>query len=501
MHDAPIQSLAIVGGGTAGWMAAAVLSVAFGPRLSVTLIESEEIGTVGVGEATIPQIHHINAFLGLDEIEFIRATQASFKLGIEFADWGALGDRYIHAFGDIGAPVSLAPFHHYWLRARAKGEGGALWAYSINAEAARLQKFARLERLGASRLPGLKYAYHFDAGLYARYLRVFAEKRGVRRVEGRITGVELDPETGAVARLVLAGGAVLAADFFIDCSGFAGLLIEEALGAGYEDWSRFLPADRALAVPSAHGSSFRPYTQSTADAAGWRWRIPLQHRVGNGHVFCSAFMSDDAAREALLKGLEGEALAEPRLIRFTTGMRKRQWVKNCLALGLASGFLEPLESTSIHLIQSGLSRFLATFPNRQVDEGLIAEFNRQSRFEFERVRDFIILHYHATARTDTPFWRHCREMAVPDALQSRMALFAETGRVFRENEELFTENGWLQVMIGQGVTPRGYHPLADALPEGDFQRLLGDLRQLVRRSAADLPAHQDFIAKTCAAPV
>lgn len=495
-----IKNILIVGGGTAGWMAAAVLTKTLGRNVAVTLIESDEIGTVGVGEATIPQIHHINRFLGFDENEFVKATEASFKLGIQFNDWTRPGDSYIHAFGDIGSPLGLLPFHHYWLRGKAAGAQESLWDFSINARAAAENRFDRLERIGSSRLTGARYAFHFDAGLYAQYLRRFAENAGVARREGKICDVQLNGETGFIEQVSTEAGEQFQADLFIDCSGFRGLLIEGALEAGYEDWTHWLPCDRAAAVPCEHGDAFRPYTQASAQKAGWQWRIPLQHRVGNGHVYCSRHMSDDEAIAILLKNIEGEALAEPRILRFVTGMRKNLWVKNCVALGLASGFMEPLESTSIHLIQSTLSRLVSMFPDRHFDEALITEFNRQSRFEFERIRDFLILHYHANAREDSEFWKECREMSVPDALRAKMALFRSTGRIYREHEELFTETGWLQVLLGQGVTPERYHPVADTLSDKDLNGFFGDIRTLIERAVAAMPSHEDFISRHCAAP-
>ena len=413
MAAEPIRSVLIVGGGTAGWMAAAVLSKAFGRSIRIKLVESETIGTVGVGEATIPQIHHINRFLGFDENDFVRATQASFKLGIQFNNWGRLGDRYLHAFGDIGMPLSFAPFHHYWLRAKAAGAEDSLWDYSINTQAAMQNRFQRMERVGSSNLTGIRYAFHFDAGLYAQFLRAFAEERGVVRREGKVVDVALHGESGVIESVQFDDGQSEHAEFFIDCSGFRGLLIEGALKAGYEDWTRWLPCDRAVAVPCAHGDAFRPYTQATAQKAGWQWRIPLQHRVGNGHVYCSDHLSDDEACAVLLENLEGAPQSDPRFIRFQTGMRKNVWVKNCVSLGLASGFMEPLESTSIHLIQSMISRLISMFPDKGFDPSLIAAFNAQTRTEFERIRDFLILHYHANERDDSAFWIACREMSTP----------------------------------------------------------------------------------------
>ncbi len=495
----PIRSVVIIGGGTAGWMAASVLAKAFGRLLTITLVESEEIGIVGVGEATIPQIRHINNFLEIDENAFLKATQGTFKLGIEFNDWGRLGDSYMHAFGDIGMALGLTPFHHYWLRAKAAGKGGSLWDYSVNYQIAIRDRFAMLDRVGASRLSGTRHAFHFDAALYAKFLRERAEAAGVTRIEGKIVNVALRGEDGFVEALTLEGDRHVAGDLFIDCSGFRGVVIEGALKAGYEDWTRWLPCDRAVAAPCAHGPRLRPYTQASARKAGWQWRIPLQHRVGNGHVYCSRFIGDDEAASVLRANLEGELLAEPRFLRFTTGMRKRQWVKNCVSLGLASGFLEPLESTSIHLIQAGVSRLVSMFPDRHFDAALIDEFNRQSRFEFERIRDFIILHYHANERDDAPFWIERREMAVPEALQAKIDLFRQAGRLYREHEELFTEQGWLQVMIGQHVDPARYHPLADGLGDDQLAGFLGDIRTLIDRAALAAPSHADHVRRNCAA--
>ncbi len=495
----PIRSVVIVGGGTAGWMAASVLSKAFGRAFSITLIESEEIGIVGVGEATIPQIRHINNFLEIDENAFLKATQGTFKLGIEFNNWSRLGDSYMHAFGEIGMALGLTPFHHYWLRARASGKGGSLWDYSVNHQIAIRDRFAQMDRIGSSRLTGTRHAFHFDAGLYAKFLRGRAEAAGVKRVEGRIVEVRRRAADGFIDGVTLEGDRPIDGDFFIDCSGFRGLLIEGALAAGYEDWTHWLPCDRAVAAPCAHGRAIRPYTQASARKAGWQWRIPLQHRVGNGHVYCSRHISDDEAAAVLKANLEGELLAEPRFLRFVTGMRKRQWVKNCVSLGLASGFLEPLESTSIHLIQSGVSRLVSMFPDRHFDPALIDEFNRQSRFEFERIRDFIILHYHANERTDSPFWIERREMAVPAALQAKLDLFRSTGRIYREHEELFTEPGWLQVMVGQRIIPSRFHPLAAALSDAQLAEFLGNIRTLIDRAAASAPLHVDYIRANCAA--
>jgi tryptophan halogenase len=499
-----IGSVVIVGGGTAGWMAASLLVRLLPRGTHVRLIESEDIGTVGVGEATIPQIKLFNQALGLDENDFIAATQGTIKLGIEFQNWGQLGASYIHAFGLIGMDLGSVPFHHYWLRARAQklieGAEANLWAYCANDAAARAERFDRVEQIAGGRLGPLGYAFHFDAGLYAAYLRRYAERLGVVRTEGRIVGHTLNSETGHVESVTLASGEWVAGDMYIDCSGFVGLLIEQALNAGYEDWSQFLPANRAWAVPSQNTRAPRPYTQSIARQAGWQWRIPLQHRTGNGHVFCNSFINEEAARDVLLANLEGKPLAEPRLLKFVTGRRKSIWKHNVLALGLASGFMEPLESTSIHLVQSCLARFIAMFPAQGFDAAEIAEYNRQTALEFERIRDFLVLHYSATTRTDSVFWTHCRTMARPDSLTSRLELWAPHGRIYRQPEDLFHDPAWLQVLVGQGVMPNSYHPFADALSDADLSEFLGNIRKVIGRTVAGLPSHQAWLASHARAP-
>jgi tryptophan halogenase len=493
-----VRDIVIVGGGTAGWMAAAALTRFLEKGYRIRLVESEEIGTVGVGEATIPAIRLFNKALGLDEDDFLRHTQGTLKLGVQFVDWLRKGHRYIHAFGPVGRDLGIVPFHHYWLRARALGKAKDIAAYSFNAVAAAEDKFGRMARPAGSALPEQPYAFHFDANLYARYLRRYAEGRGAERIEGRIVDVKLRGEDGFIAAVTLESGEDIAADLFIDCSGFRGILIEGALQTGYEDWSHHLPCDRALAAPCAHGGGFTPYTRSTAREAGWQWRIPLQHRIGNGYVYSSRHISDDEAAATLLANLDGEPLGEPRPLRFVTGKRRRFWNRNCVALGLASGFMEPLESTSIHLVQSGIVRLLAMLPGAGFDQTDIDEYNRQSDFEYERIRDFLILHYKAMAR-DEPLWRECREMAIPDTLRQKIELFRANGRIFRFNEELFAETGWLQVMLGQGIAPGGYHPLADQLSEQDLGSFLGTVEQLVAGNVANLPSHRDFVASHCAA--
>lgn len=498
-----MKTVVIVGGGTAGWMAAAALAKTLGPkssarRVEIRLIESDEIGTVGVGEATIPQIRLFNNLLGLDENEFVRETQGTFKLGIEFVGWGGEGERYIHAFGEVGLPLGLTPFHHYWLRARQGGAAHDYWDFSANAQAAYAGKFARVKPGQPGPMAEFPYAFHFDAGLYAAYLRRFAEGLGVVRSEGKIVDVARAPADGFVTSVTTDKGEVIAGELFVDCSGFRGLLIEQTLNTGYDDWSEFLPCDRAIAVPTASVEAPVPYTRATARPAGWQWRIPLQHRVGNGYVHCSRFVSEADAMDTLLSNLDGEVLAEPRALRFVTGRRKKQWNANVVALGLASGFLEPLESTSIHLIQSGIAKLIQLFPFDGIRPVEVEEFNAQAEREFVRVRDFIILHYKATNRPGD-FWRHCREMAVPDSLTHKIELFRTSGRLFRDWEDLFAETSWLQVLIGQNVIPQDRHPLADGLSDDQLAAFLTDVKTIAANRVATMPTHARFIADHCKA--
>lgn len=500
MNDSRIRDVVIVGGGTAGWMAAAALSATMGEQLSIRLIESDAIGTVGVGEATIPAIRLFNGLVGIDENAFLRATGGTFKLGIEFAGWGREGESYMHAFGQIGQSLDLIEFWQYWLRGRKEGVAEPLGQYSFNESVAREGRFARVPRIPNTELDGISYAFHFDAGRYARFLREIAEANGVARTEGTIAAVTRNAESGHIGSVSLADGSVISGELFIDCSGFRGLLIEQELATGYDDWTAWLPCDRAVAVPTENVGPPRPYTQSIARQAGWQWRIPLQHRTGNGHVFCSDYLSEDEATRILLDNLEGPPLAEPRTIPFKTGMRRKAWNGNVVALGLASGFLEPLESTSIHLIQNGIAKLISHFPDRGFHPANTAAYNRRVAYDYERIRDFIILHYHLNQR-DEPFWRRCREMAIPDTLREKIELFRATGRVFREQEELFVEIGWFQVLTGQNLVPETYHPLADVLSRGELTQFLADIRTIVASNAARLPAHGDFIAQTCASPV
>lgn len=500
MQDNRIKKIIIVGGGTAGWMTAAAIAKVLGANYcDVDLVESEEISTVGVGEATIPQIQLFNRLLDLDEDEFMRKTQGTFKLGIQFVNWTRIGHKYLHAFGDVGKDMDAIQFYHYWLKMSQMSDIDDLESYTISGAASRQNKFIRPFDAGNSPLSGIAYAFHFDAGLYARFLREYAESRGVKRTEGKVVDVRLNNDNGFIEAVTLESGQVIEADFFIDCSGFRGLLIEGALKTGYEDWTHWLPCDRAWAVPCESVEPLTPYTQSIARPAGWQWRIPLQHRIGNGHVFSSKFMSEDEARSILLNNLDGKALAEPKLLRFVTGKRKKIWNKNCLSIGLSSGFMEPLESTSIHLIQSSIARLMSFFPNKNFDQEDIDEFNRQADFEVEKIRDFLILHYHVTERDDSEFWNYCRTMSIPDALTQKIEQFKKNGRIYRNSSEMFNDLSWLEVMHGQGIRPRAYHPLVDRMSvDAISQRLVG-IKRVIDQSVDYMPTHAQFIAENCKA--
>ncbi|HEX9172649.1 MAG TPA: tryptophan halogenase family protein [Telluria sp.] len=500
MQNEAIKDIVIVGGGTAGWMTAAALSAVLGGRYNIKLVESDEIGIVGVGEATIPMIQLFNKVVGIDEQEFMRETQGTFKLGVEFVNWGKLGERYMHGFGRLGQDLATVPFDQYWQKMRALGKAAPLEQYSMTRMAAKANKFMPARRdLANSPLNDIAYAYHFDASLYARYLRKLSEKRGVQRIEGKISRATQREPDGFIDALELESGARVEGELFIDCSGFRGLLIEQTLKTGYEDWSNWLPADSALAVPCESVPALTPYTRATAHKAGWQWRIPLQHRTGNGHVFCSRYLSTDEATSTLLANLDGKALADPRLIRFTTGMRKQAWNRNVVAMGLAGGFLEPIESTSIHLIQSAISRLIEFFPDRSFNPVDVAEYNRQSRFEYERIRDFIILHYHLNQRTDSEYWTACANMAIPDTLRDKMEMYRNRGRVVRVDNELFSEVGWIQVFEGQNMPVEAYNPLVDVQSEADIHEYLESVRGVIKQCLTVMPDHAAYVAKWCAA--
>ena len=493
-----ISRVVILGGGTAGWMTAAALSKTLSRDVSITLLESDDIGTVGVGEATIPTIHWFNDLIGLDEAEFVRATRASFKLGIEFVDWTRPGSRYLHPFGFYGVPGSGLPFHQRWLKAQSDGLERPLWDFSLATQLAEQNRFAKPVSDPRSILSTLGYAWHFDASLYAGYLRSLCTPRGVTRVEGRLSNVERDGETGRVTALNTGKGERLEGDLFIDCSGFRALLIEGELGAGFEDWSHWLPCDRAAAVPCERVAETTPFTRSTARSAGWQWRIPLQHRTGNGYVYSSAHISDDEAASTLMANLDGAALAEPRLLRFKAGRRKTVWSQNVVAIGLASGFLEPLESTSIHLIQSGIAKLLSLFPDRHFDPALARRFNALFEADMDNIKDFLILHYHANERVGEPLWDHCRTMAIPDTLQARMDDYRRSGRLMLGSDDLFREASWLAVLNGQEIVAEGFSPLADRLEARTNRDQLEQLAQLIDRAAPSLPAHDAVIEQILA---
>jgi len=488
-----IHKVVIAGGGTAGWMAAASLSKLLGKTLDITLVESDVIGTVGVGEATIPTLLTLHDLLKIKEQEFVAAVKGTFKLGISFESWRDIGEDYIHSFGWTGKDCWAAGFQHFWLKGKRLGISKEFGEYCKEWVAAKHERFAVLPN------QGLNYAYHIDASLYARFLRKIAEEHGCRRQEGKIDKVDLDPETGFITALQLDSGKTIEGDLFVDCTGFRGLLIEQTLGVDYIDWTNWLPCDSAVAVQTEAVAPPIPYTRAIARQAGWQWRIPLQHRVGNGLVFSSRYWSDDEARNFLLENIEGKPLTDPRVIKFTTGQRRQHWHKNCVAVGLSSGFIEPMESTSIHLIQKSIIRLMQMFPYSGIRQPDLDEFNEQMSTEFAHIRDFIVLHYHVTERSDSPFWEHCRTMEIPDSLRHRIELFKQTGRVFKAPNELFGENSWIQVMLGQGLMPEQYHPVVNMMDDDELERFLNGLHGSARQLVSQLPEHQRFIDHYCKA--
>ncbi len=497
-----IERIVIVGGGTAGWMTAVALSrLKAAHALDVVLIESEQIGTVGVGEATIPPFVQFNKLLEIDEREMLSAVQGSFKLGIQFVNWGKQGDSYFHPFGAYGYEVDGISFHQLWHKLKAEGDPRPIQVFNAETMAAMFQRFARTGDDHSADLPPINYAYHLDAGRYARFLRSRAEAAGVVRREGRVTDVRLDAESGHVRSVAIDDGSEITGDLFIDCSGFRGLLIEQALQTGYEDWSHWLPCNRAVALPCNRddGSQPLPYTRSTAWSAGWQWQVPLQHRNGNGHVYCADFMADQEALDILLGNLAGKPTAEPNFLKFVTGRRKKFWNRNVVAIGLAAGFMEPLESTSIHLINTGITKLISVLSLNDITQAQEDAYNRLTAREYARIRDFIILHYKATTRDDSPFWNYCRTMSIPETLEDKIALFRLNGQIFREEDELFTETSWAAVMMGQGIKMDGHNPMADRLGGGELKQEIDGIEKSIRYLVDHMPAHGQFLKAYCPA--
>jgi tryptophan halogenase len=485
-----VKKVVIAGGGTAGWVAAAALSKRLKGLVDVVLIESEEIGTVGVGESTVPPVQLFHNLLGIDEQDFMKATDATFKLAISFENWGQTGDQYFHPFGVTGKGSFLTDFQHYYLHGLKQGVDAPFGDYCYELQAAKLHKFGKTEK------SVINYAYHLDAGRYARFLRKFSEDLGAVRIEGKIAQVQ-QHVNGDIRSLVLESGQEITGDLFIDCTGFRALLIEQTLKTGYDRWDHWLPCNKAVVVQTEPGPTMHPYTRAIAHDSGWQWKIPLQHRVGNGLVYASDYLSDEKAKQRLLDGLEAPALFEPRVLSYQTGRRKKLWNKNCVAIGLSSGFIEPLESTSIFLFMSGIIRLLRLFPFNGVTPALTEEYNQQSITEVEKIRDFIILHYHQTERTDSPFWDYCRTMTIPDTLAHRMELFKESAHAFQTGDEMFRLESWSHVMLGQRLQPQSYHQLVAALGQGELSRHLQSIRETINAAVDKLPSHRDFLRQYC----
>jgi len=497
--DGPIEHLVILGGGTAGWMAAAAIGKVFrNSAMKITVIESSVIGTVGVGEATIPEIYNFNKVLGIDEREFLRFTRGTFKLGIEFVDWSEPGKSYIHPFGRYGTAIGSVPFFHYWQRLRNLNLAKPLPDYCFCIEACKQNKFSRPVNIPNSPLSEIDYAYHFDAARYAQFLKRYSGACGVKHIDAKVTSVGRNKENGYIQSLTLGSGGKIEADFFIDCTGFKGVLIEETLRSGYEDWSHYLPCDSAMAVASPKLDPLPPYTRSIAREAGWQWRIPLQHRTGNGYVYCSHFISDENVRESLLNNIAGGAISEPKVIRFKTGVRRKQWNKNCVALGLASGFLEPLESTSIHLVYEAIANFLGLFPTKIVQPELIDKYNQLQMRSYTTIRDLLILHYWSTKR-EGDFWDYCRNMDIPDRLRQKVELYQNTGRIFREDNELFSDVSWISVFVGQGLGTSHYNSIADTMPLEALKQKVDEVHRIIQTACQQLPQHVDYIERYCKA--
>ena len=489
-----VRRVVVAGGGTAGWVTATALVRHLGPLLDITLVESDEIATVGVGESTVPTFRGFHDFMKIDERQFMSAALCTFKLGIEFCDWARIGDRFIHPFGYLGKPVSwMADFHHFWLHARAKGTGGELGEYCLEWVAGEANRFSH------DAAPGIGYAYHLDAARYVRFLRSLAEPAGVRRIEGKIQSVDRDGESGDIAAIVLENGTRIEGDLFVDCTGFRSLLLGGALETPFDDWSHWVTTNSAIAVQSTQPSPPRPYTTCYAHRAGWRWQIPLQGREGNGIVYNNEFMSDDEACAKLLADIEGEPTRDPWQLRFKTGMRNKTWVRNCVALGLANGFIEPLESTSIHLMMTAVTRLIQDFPFDGCHDALVRRFNEKSRQEFENIRDFVILHYHVSQREDSEFWVHNRAMDIPDSLRHRIELWRDDARAYQLPQELFRVDSWAMVLPGQRIMPQGYHRLAAMMPYDELRTQLSTMRQEIAAKVAKMPSHPDYLKRYCPA--
>jgi tryptophan halogenase len=486
-----VKKVVIAGGGTAGWMAAAALTKLMGKHIEVVLVESDEIGTVGVGEATIPTLHIFHRLLGLKEQDIMAATNATFKLGINFENWHDIGKDYLHSFGFLGKDCWACGFQHFWLKGKQQGLVSEIGDYCTEHLAARQGRFAVLPN------QDYNHAYHMDASLYAKFLRKMAEANGLIRIEGKITDVLQHDSNGYIKALQLDNGQLIEGDLFIDCTGFKALLIEGTLNTGFDDWSHYLPCDSAIAVQTQSVNTPLAYTRSIAREFGWQWRIPLQNRTGNGFVFCSKYMTDDEAIDTLMANIEGEPLNKPRVIKFKTGSRRQHWNKNCIAVGLSSGFLEPLESTSIHLIQRSIVRLMQLFPSQGIDITDINEFNQQAKLEVDNIRDFIILHYKVTDREDSRFWRYCKNMPIPASLQHRIDMFSQSGKVYKYGNELFGESSWIQVMMGQGIMPKEYHPIVDMMEDDELANFLNNIKSTAKRKVDTLPPHFDFINHYC----
>lgn len=488
------KKVVIAGGGTSGWLAAAALGKLFNKTLDVCLIESDEIGRIGVGEATIPPLRSFHRLLGINEIELIKSMQGTYKLGIEFSNWARKGDNYFHSFGITGQECWACDFQHFWVAGKQRGLADAFGAYSPELQAALANK------MWAYQEHGLNFAYHLDAGLYANYLRKHALTHGVKRVEGIFDKVNIDPANGMIESLTMRNGEIVTGDLFLDCTGFSARLIEGALNTSYVSYGHYLPCDSAVAIQTELSGEPKPYTQAIAHDFGWQWRIPLQHRVGNGLVYCSRYVSDDEAMSTLLNNLESKSITEPRAFKYKTGRRLKAWNKNCIAVGLAAGFLEPVESTSIHLAVSAILKLMKLLPKGDIDPSMVDEFNQQTREEMDRVRNFIILHYCATEREDSAFWRYCKNMEVPEALRHRIDLFRKSGIISIQGKELFQIDSWTQVLIGQGIEPESYHPIVDQMEDKELDQFLKGLKSRVDQKVAQMPSHQKFIERWCKAP-